>query len=386
MSVQDFILQGITAQSHSVEIREMFNESSIEHAIISVAFLTHDGVQQLSSIFQNIPQSSHVLVGISNGVTSYQGLNTLLSLFGGFYVVDTGAQGVIFHPKIYFLRTKSLLKIIIGSANLTLGGLNNNIEASAYIEIDKNDGNFSTLVHKIEKTIEDIISENPDNIKKITSQSEIDALFTSNMLVDELIQRPARDAINKPSGAAPNRPKLIKLKTPRIPSSVKKRRQPSPNATPTKPVATSPINMAFEPVWRSKELAERDLNIPRGGNTHPTGSMNLDKGSAPLDMDHRHYFKDNVFSALSWAPKSTTVVEATATFLLEVQGVYIGEFSLNIRHTTSTDSEAYRQRNAMTRLSWGDAKSYIADKKLLGCFLTLSVSTSDPAKFLISID
>jgi hypothetical protein len=93
-----------------------------------------------------------------------------------------------------------------------------------------------------------------------------------------------------------------------------------------------------------------------------------------------------VFDALSWKEKGDTVVEATAVFLLEVKGVYIGEFSLNIRHTTSTDTEAYRQRNAMTRLSWGEAKPYIADRNLLGCFLTLSVSTSNPTKFLISID
>ena len=143
MSIKDFILQGITAQSHSVEIKKMFSEQRIEHAILSVAFLTNDGVQQLKDIFYNIPKSSQVLVGISNGVTSYQGLTALLLYIKGFYVVDTGTAGVIFHPKLYFLRTASMLKTIVGSANLTLGGLNNNIEASAYIELGKDDENFS---------------------------------------------------------------------------------------------------------------------------------------------------------------------------------------------------------------------------------------------------
>jgi len=387
MSIKDFILQGITEQSHFVEIRKMFSEQHIEHAIVSVAFLTNDGVQQLKDIFHNIPKSSQVLVGISNGVTSYQGLNALLSVFKGFYVVDTGTAGVIFHPKLYFLRTASMLKAIVGSANLTLGGLNNNIEASAYIELGKDDENFSALVKKVEDTISGIISNNPENIKKITLQSEIDELFSSSLLLDESVQRPYRETIGKPNDTKTNRPKSIKLKTQRIPSSVRKGRLPTAaKATPSSSLATPPFNMDYLPVWRSKELTERDLNIPQGSNTHTTGSINLDKGLAPPDMDHRHYFKDEVFDALSWKEKNNTVVETTAIFLLEIKGIYKGEFPLNIRHTTSTDTTAYHQRNAMTRLSWGDAKPYIADRNLLGCFLTLSVSTSDPSKFLISID
>ena len=121
----------------------MFSDPSIEHAIVSVAFLTSDGISQLKDIFLNIPKSSHILVGISNGITSYQGLTDLLSIFKGFYTVDTGGACVLFHPKIYFLRTADTLKAIIGSANLTRGGLNNNIEASVYIEIHKSDENFS---------------------------------------------------------------------------------------------------------------------------------------------------------------------------------------------------------------------------------------------------
>lgn len=387
MSIKDFILQGITAQSHSVEIKKMFSEQRIEHAILSVAFLTNDGVQQLKDIFYNIPKSSQVLVGISNGVTSYQGLTALLLYIKGFYVVDTGTAGVIFHPKLYFLRTASMLKTIVGSANLTLGGLNNNIEASAYIELGKDDENFSALVNKVEDTIGGFILNNPKNIRKITLQSEIDELFSSSLLVDESVQRPSRDTIGNPSGTKTNRPKSIKLKTQRIPSSVRKGRLPSaPKAAPSSPLATSPFNMDYLPVWRSKELTERDLNIPQGSNTHTTGSINLDKGFAPPDMDHRHYFKDEVFNRLSWKEKGETVVEATAKFLLEIKGIYRGEFPLNIRHTTSTDTKAYRQRNAMTRLSWGDAKPYIADRSLLGCLLTLSISTSDPSIFLISID
>lgn len=386
MSVKDVILQGITAQSHSLEINRMFSEVNIAHVIISVAFLTNDGVQQLKDVFLNIPNSSRILVGIGNGVTSYQGLSNLLSLLGSFYVVDTGTNGIVFHPKIYFLRTENTLKAIIGSANLTLGGLNNNIEASVYIEIDKSDDNFSSLISKIENTIDEIILNNPNNIKKITLQTELDDFFSSGLLIDEFVQLPAKNVITTPNGTTITRPKSIKLKTQRILSSVKRRNQSLTSTPAPSSLLGIPLNMEFETVWRSKELTERDLNIPQGRTTHPTGSINLDKGSAPTDMDHRHYFRENVFDALSWSTKKATVDGATATFLLEVKGVYVGEFLLNIQHTTSTNTRAYHQKNAMTRLSWGNAKPHIAKRNFLGCFLTLSVSMSDPTKFLISID
>jgi HKD family nuclease len=45
------------------------------------------------------------------------------------YTVDTGSRAVIFHPKLYLVRGEKVARLVIGSANLTLGGLNNNVEA-----------------------------------------------------------------------------------------------------------------------------------------------------------------------------------------------------------------------------------------------------------------
>jgi len=50
-------------------------------------------------------------------------------------------------------------------------------------------------------------------------------------------------------------------------------------------------------IWESGKLTERDLNIPKGSNTNPTGSMLFKKGKTE-DIDQRHYFRDTVFSAL----------------------------------------------------------------------------------------
>lgn len=102
-------------------------------------------------------------------------------------------------------------------------------------------------------------------------------------------------------------------------------------------------------------------------------------------MDHRHYFRSEVFSELEWNPRSHTVDEAHASFRLIVRGVDRGTFRLPIRHTTSTTSKAYRQRNAMTRLSWGDAREFVAKRSLIGRTMELHRESADPDLFAIII-
>jgi hypothetical protein len=139
-------------------------------------------------------------------------------------------------------------------------------------------------------------------------------------------------------------------------------------------------------VWRSKALTKRDLGVPSGKKTNPTGSINLDKGLLDAAIDHRHYFRDEVFPALDWKPRNPTVDEANATFGLIVKGVVRGEFQLRIAHTNSTTSQSYLQRNAMTRLSWGQMKEFVADEGLIGRTLTLYRDRMDPTQFVVEID
>lgn len=57
-------------------------------------------------------------------------------------------------------------------------------------------------------------------------------------------------------------------------------------------------------LWKSGPLTRRDLNIPTGKNTHPTGSMLLKVGDPSQNIDQRHYFRDNVFATANWQPDS----------------------------------------------------------------------------------
>ena len=154
------------------------------------------------------------------------------------------------------------------------------------------------------------------------------------------------------------------------------------------PVTSESLTSFMEVVWRSKSLTERDLGIPSGPNTHPTGSISLDKGLLEEGIDHRHYFREEVFAALNWQTTTNhpTVDETHATFGLIVKGVERGKFRLRIAHTTSTTSASYNQGNAMSRLSWGRMKKFVANKALIGRTLTLYRGKTDLTQFLIEID
>jgi hypothetical protein len=108
----------------------------------------------------------------------------------------------------------------------------------------------------------------------------------------------------------------------------------------------------------------------------------------PDDVDHRHYFREDVFSGLVWAATNATgaVEEAHARFQLVIKGVSHGEYDLRIGHTTSKTSTAYEQRNAMTRLSWGPMREHIARPDLIGRTLALYRDKADPQRFILEID
>lgn len=106
-----------------------------------------------------------------------------------------------------------------------------------------------------------------------------------------------------------------------------------------------------------------------------------------MAVDHRHYFREEIFPDLSWGPSNTkTVEEAYTKFQLVLKGISYGEFDLRIAHTKGTTSAAYKQNNAMTRLSWGPLRDYIGREDLLGRTLALYRDKADPKRFVLEID
>jgi len=281
------------------------------------------------------------------------------------------------------------------------GGLNNNIEAGIFVECDLANAADRKLVESIEKSFDDALSAHPENITKIKTTEQLDHQYGIGLLIDEMAASPPKPASSGTSTSDDTTPR-IKLKVAPIISSISAAKRAAKKATarPSRKQAAHQkrkngpdgdqqpaTGVELELVWQSKELTRRDLVIPEEHtNTNPTGSINLDKGLLPPEVDHGHNFLDDVFDGLSWSRSKSTVDEAYAKFQLVVKGVSYGEFDLRIAHTTSTTTTSYKQHNAMTRLSWGATREYVARPDLIGRRLSLYRDNANPRKFVLEID
>ncbi len=393
MSRQEFIFQGFTTRTHAHVVRGMLDIPDIRTVVLSVAFVSESGVQEIEQKLTECVAPVTVFAGIRNDITSLQGLTRLYSLAdGGLYIVDTGARSLLFHPKLYLVRGEAHARLIVGSANLTLGGLNNNVEASIVLSFDLASTEDRHFVESVEGMLANLTTAYPSNIVRVRSVAELDGLLAAGRIVDELTVPPPRQRTAGSGASTSDTVPRIKLKVrrlsraPSIVRAIQRTSQPlsavPPNAIPD----VAAVGSEFVLVWESKSLTRRDLTIPNEAGTHATGSINLDKGLLPEEIDHRHYFRGDVFSSLTWKNRSPTVDEAFAKFQVVVKGVPHGEFDLDIRHTNGTTSTAYHQRNAMTRLSWGPAREYVARPDLIGRNLTLYRDKADPKRFVIEID
>ncbi|MGO8835161.1 MAG: hypothetical protein ACLQE9_20410 [Roseiarcus sp.] len=397
MGKKEFILQGFTTRTHGDVVRELFDVADIQRVVLSVAFVSESGVREIEAKLNAHGAQLRVFAGIRNDITSHQGLARLHSIPGStLYVVDTGARNVLFHPKLYLARGKARARLVIGSANLTLGGLNNNIEASMMLDFDLDDAADAAVVDGIEATLAALPAEYPFHIAKIKVVPELDALLASGRLIDETALPPPRPrAISGAIGANDAIP-LIKLKVPAIHRLIakatalpKKAAAPKPaapgGALPGVVVATT----AYEPVWQSKPLSRRSLTIPTGANSNPTGSTTLGKGLLS-DIDPVTYFRKQVFGHLAWKKynnRAGNVAERVdAQFDLILKGLPVGTFTLTLRHSLTRAAAAPADKNLPTELSWNDARQFVTRDDLIGRTLSLYRDVNDRRHFALEID
>ncbi len=397
MPTQKFIFQGITSETHKSGVAWLLATADIQKILMSVAFISEEGVAQIENDLRSHATSTEFFAGIRNEITSRQALARLIGLGATLFTVDTGSKGTLFHPKLYFAKGQNFARLIVGSANLTAGGLNDNIEASIALELDLAQANDSALSDDVERLLGDMVSNHPSNVKRISAATELDVLLNNGLLIDESLAAPPRAATKGSSPSSDIVPR-IQLSTTRLNRIVARARttprqvpqaaragrstQASPQASP------APLLTGIELVWQSKPLEESDLNIPSGNNTHPKGSMSLDQGTLDPSVDFRHYFRNTVFPQLTWTVSTRTPdgEEASAKCELIVKGISYGVHELTISHHTSTTSTTYRQRGPTTRLRWGAMKSLVATPVLLGRTLSLYKNTASSDRFVIDID
>jgi len=392
----ELILQAVNNTTHAAAVRTLLRCIRADSVLISVGFVRESGVEAIEAAIRPVAARARFFVGIRNEITSVQGIKRLLGLRAQIYAVDTGSRHTIFHPKLYLaVDNGQAARLIVGSANLTHQGLHNNIEASTLITLDLDDAHDRAFVEQTTQKFDELLQRFPQHVFRVANDAAADDLFEEGRLVDETIIRAplVTSAVRKGSRDPLPRMNLHQVARPRgmrpIPRPAAPRRAAraaqgaAAQAVPVPAISLSDYYL----VWTSKALKKRDLNVPTGPTTNRTGSMNWKKG-AMENIDQRHFFRDEVFAALTWTPdaRHPHLERARAEFELAVKNLNYGKFMLQLTHNTLRNTETYRQNNAMTQLHWGLALPVVARRDLLGRTMYLYRKDRNPPEFLIEID
>ena len=384
-----FILQAVTTANHAESIRTLLALPKPTQIVVSVAFARTTGLEAIQESIKPLAAKTKFFVGIRNDITSIQAVKQLLALKLDLYAVDTGSRKVIFHPKLYLAANASNAIAIVGSANMTFSGLHNNIEVSTRMALDfaKNPAD-KIFVDTVVTAFDTMLAAHPKHVFKINDEKHATQLFEEGRLADETLVVAPTSGCSVRNG---DRDDLAPMQLVRV------KRPPPPKAKAAVPAKVAPAKAVPAPakpikgtkyrVWESKPLSERDLSIPKGENTNPTGSMGFKKGLYD-DIDQRHFFYDEVFNDLVWTPNKpgSKTLRATAKFELVIKNISYGVFDLMLSHKTDTESKSYKQSNFMTQIHWGDARTLIGKKDLLDRTLYLYRKDSTPPEFMIEID
>ena len=128
------------------------------HFRAAVAFVKRSGTRHIAASVSAFAQTSHVEIvsGIDHRGTSAEGLRDLIDAVApdGRVIVFHNRLPMTFHPKVYLFKSPTSAEVLIGSGNLTEGGLFTNYEASLRLILDLADPDQTAILQSIEHVLD----------------------------------------------------------------------------------------------------------------------------------------------------------------------------------------------------------------------------------------
>lgn len=216
---------------------------------IVVAFAKNSGVLRIKDGLKKFRERGgrvNVYVGVDLGGTSYEALTTLLIHTDSLNVVHS-EKGQTFHTKIYQFSGSDNSLIVVGSHNLTGGGLWTNFESSVILTADTNTAEYRKMIARLNDYIRELgLLE--DSFMPIRGQDDIDELLEHGYVfkeVAEQVQRAKEVARNRSQGRLFGNG--VPAKLPRMAASSKGTTE-SIAISPAEQIATLPVQ-GDQTIW-----------------------------------------------------------------------------------------------------------------------------------------
>ncbi|GAB1108953.1 phospholipase D family protein [Aeromonas caviae] len=240
---------------------ELLDSSDYHTLNIAVAFAKNSGVLRIKDSLERFRAREgkvNVYVGVDLGGTSYEALTALLLHTDSLNVVHS-ENGQTFHPKIYQFVGKEKGLVVIGSHNLTAGGLWTNFESSVLIPVDWSGANEVELLKGLDEYIENL-SSLKDSFMPIDAQDDIDKLLQNGYIFKEVTEQVHRAKVATLNGTMG---RLFGNGAPaKLPSTAMLKKQKTAAAlAPVSPIS-DPLNGEGQTIWfETRSMTSESRNI-----------------------------------------------------------------------------------------------------------------------------
>ena len=363
---------------------------------IAVAWAKRSGLGRIWDALQDFRNAGGyitLIVGVSEGGASKEGLELAAQIADESYIFHDPQR--TFHPKVYFASSHDTNSLLVGSSNLTAGGLGWNYESSLWINWGNKENN--DLQKAVLAWFNQLISQegscrtlNVDLIERIEKSpdiflinegksSRVDPLKTKNK------STPPEDNDSAVISAVEGIFKTVEpskiTKLPPLSSELdifkglSSRGEHNVNISVSLP---DEDNIQYRWFRKLDNTAAQQVRSPK---SNPTGNLRLTQGE--FNIDHKVYFRNCFFDKLPWHSnnKKPDEQEVYIAFHVWFADSYLGEKYLRISHYARRIAD---QGNVPTVLHWGEIGQKLREHNYVGKYITLERTLDSEFHLIIS--
>lgn len=139
---------------------ENLNSSRWSSFRAAVAFAKRSGVKHIAQHLTDFAKRAHVKIslGLDQCGTSYEGVEDLLGALGSngelWLFHNEAPSNPTFHPKMYLFSNSQAAQCLVGSGNLTEGGLFTNYEVLVHLQLDRTNKAHELFLQEAERILD----------------------------------------------------------------------------------------------------------------------------------------------------------------------------------------------------------------------------------------
>jgi hypothetical protein len=371
-------------------------DPGLDSLTIVAAWARFGGLRRFRSEFEDFRERGgrlRLIAGIDEGVATRPGLALAIELADQAYVFhDRGAR--TFHPKLYLGEGPGSAVLLVGSSNVTAGGLFSNYEASLEARFEL----------PVEAEAEALVGAR-EYVAKLIEDQRL-CLPLDFELLDRLASDPRyaiapgegrrSPARSRPAGIEPDevdqdaRPaeageeifgasRHEKTTARALPAGARAELEAleaevvgAGDEEPGRP--SDPPPPPPSPLTWTKLLNKTDAQHPPSPNSNPVGNLRLTK--AGHEIDWLTWFRREMFGQAAWSPgldrRGNPIEVATVRFEVTIAGRSLGPIDLEVDHAPHREEG---QANHATVLHWGPLSPELRTRDYSGHTLTVELRT-----------